>query len=274
MFKKVLILFVLCLSLVMTGIADAKGGGSSGGGGARGGSFSSASRASISVSRPSPSVSVSKPSGISSVSKPSGVTSSGMKSGSFGAATATKVNTGAYAKQGNPVPAASSVGASSAKGTSTTSTPTVRYVTKNTTIYHNPPAYVHNTYPAFGMWETLFLVSMMNNNHAWMYNHQNDPGVQAYMKEMREMEKDNAELKVQMDAMQKSMDEMKAQNATIDENYMPDDVEKIDINQETNNNDSAQSAEEQGTSVFAKVFIVVMCIIGLFVIVCFVMALI
>jgi len=75
-----------------------------------------------------------------------------------------------------------------------------------------------------------------------------------------------------MDAMQKSMDEMKAQNVKIDENYMPDDVEKIDMSQETSDNVSVQTDNTTSeTSIGEKIFIVVMCVIGLFVVVCVVM---
>lgn len=76
---------------------------------------------------------------------------------------------------------------------------------------YNPPVYVYNTSPSFGMWDTIILYSMLNNMNrasSFSYHHRNDADYQAWRREADRLAQDNAELRtqlVQMDAASSKM---------------------------------------------------------------------
>lgn len=91
--------------------------------------------------------------------------------------------------------------------------------------YH-PPAYVYNTSPSFGMWDTVFLYYMLNNSHnsgQFAYNHQNDADYLAWRREADALARDNADLRKQLAAM----DAQSAQYAgtPVDPGYLPKGVD-------------------------------------------------
>ena len=147
-----------------------------------------------------------------------------------------KVDTSKFAKQGNAV---SSVSANASNTTHTfgnngMTAPqrSTRYVTRYTDVYQSPPPFMYQTYPSFGVFDALMLYGLMSSMHhndaAMFYHRQNDPGIQAYMAEMKEMSKDNAELKAKVDNLQKTMDEMAAAKVPVNPDYLPSSVQRID----------------------------------------------
>lgn len=89
---------------------------------------------------------------------------------------------------------------------------------------YRTPVYINTMpYSSFGMWDVLWLSMILDNMHdrnnaQWMYNHQNDPGVQQYRAEMQKMAAENAEVKAKLTKMDAEMAAMKGQ--PVDPNYM------------------------------------------------------
>jgi TRAP transporter TAXI family solute receptor len=89
---------------------------------------------------------------------------------------------------------------------------------------YSPPVYVYQSSPSFGMWDTIFLYSMLNNmNHgsSFAYNHSNDPGYQQWRKTADEQAKTNEELRAKLADMDKQVAVMKAEGKKADPNYLP-----------------------------------------------------
>ena len=171
----------------------------------------------------------------------------GSGSGSFGksggsykqdvyASSTTRVDTSKFAKQGNAVSSASANASNTTHtfGNNGVTAPqqSTRYVTRYTNVYQSPPPFMYQTYPSFGVFDALMLYGLMSSMHhndaAMFYHRQNDPGIQAYMAEMKEMSKDNAELKAKVDNLQKNMDEMAAAKVPVNPDYLPPSVQRID----------------------------------------------
>jgi TRAP transporter TAXI family solute receptor len=92
---------------------------------------------------------------------------------------------------------------------------------------YTPPVYVYQSSPSFGMWDTIFLYSLLNNaNHGsnFAYNHANDPGYQQWRKTAEEQAKTNEELRAKLAEMDKEVAVMKAKGAKPDPNYLPPGV--------------------------------------------------
>ena len=239
---------VVSLCFVLLGAVDVDARGGSGSFGSRGGgsSFSSSSRSSTSFSSKSsssysksaPSVpskpgysppsfgySQSRTNSIPPTVAPNATTrfsgsNAGMNtsqsrtgSGSFGklggsykqdvyTSSTAKVDTSKFAKQGNAV---SSVSANASNTTHT-------FGNNGMTAPQRSTRYV----------------TRYHNDAAMFYHRQNDPGIQAYMAEMKEMSKDNAELKAKVDNLQKTMDEMAAAKVPVNPDYLPSSVQRID----------------------------------------------
>lgn len=102
---------------------------------------------------------------------------------------------------------------------------------KDTGFYTNPPTYVYQTAPSFGMWDTMFLMYMLNStqNQAWMYHHQDDTGVKEFKKELDELSKTNEELKKKNEELDATMKKMKEENIQPNKNYEPKDMEPVEI---------------------------------------------
>jgi len=94
---------------------------------------------------------------------------------------------------------------------------------------YNPPVYVYNSSPSFGMWDTIFLYSMLNNmnsnNHAAQFAHhqQRDPGYQQWRQEAEVLAKDNADLRKQLVAL--DAQSAKFAGTPVDPSKLPDGVD-------------------------------------------------
>lgn len=89
------------------------------------------------------------------------------------------------------------------------------------------PSYVYMGAPSYGLWDTLFLYSMMsnmNNNNAanFAYNHQNDPDYKAWRREADKQAQTNAELRAQLAAIDAKTQKM---TGKIDPSYLPAGVD-------------------------------------------------
>jgi len=93
---------------------------------------------------------------------------------------------------------------------------------------YQPPMYVYNSSPSYGMWDTIFLYSMlssMNNNNAsrFAYNHQNDADYQQWRREADRLSQDNAELRAQLAQIDAGSSTYKGQ--AINPDYIPDGID-------------------------------------------------
>jgi len=94
---------------------------------------------------------------------------------------------------------------------------------------YNPPSYVYYGSSSYGMWDTIFLYSMLssmnNNNHAssFAYNHQNDADYQAWRREADKLAQDNAELRAQLAQMDAGS--AKLNGKPINPDYIPDGID-------------------------------------------------
>jgi len=104
------------------------------------------------------------------------------------------------------------------------------YYTRRNQYYggYNTPSYVYGSSSSFGMWDTIFLYSMLSsmshNNHAssFAYNHQNDADYRAWRREADRLAQDNAELRTQLAQMDAGAGKMKGK---INPDFIPDGID-------------------------------------------------
>jgi len=101
------------------------------------------------------------------------------------------------------------------------------YFTRRSHYYsgYHAPAYVYNMSPSYGLWDTLFLYSMMNNMSnasAFAYNHQHDADYLAWRQAADEQARTNADLRAQLATMDAKVSGM---TGKVDPNYLPKGVD-------------------------------------------------
>lgn len=91
------------------------------------------------------------------------------------------------------------------------------------------PGYAFGSHSSFGMWDAMFMwfmLSHLTSGSSFFYNHQSDPGVQAFQKEAQRMSESNADLKKQVEELNAKLDEMKKSGVAPDPNKpLPADVD-------------------------------------------------
>ncbi len=92
---------------------------------------------------------------------------------------------------------------------------------------YQPPGYVYNTSPGFGVFNSIFLFWMLDHiSHrdvaATAYHHSDDPGFQKWRKEAENLAKDNPELKAKLAEMDKQTKEL--EGTPKDPAYLPKGV--------------------------------------------------
>jgi TRAP transporter TAXI family solute receptor len=98
---------------------------------------------------------------------------------------------------------------------------TTRYVT---------PSYAYGFSPSYGVWDTLFLVWMMDNmSHnaearAMAYNYRNDPGYQQWQAETRKKSDTDPALKQKVAEMDAQIKKMETEGVKTDSKYVPKDI--------------------------------------------------
>ena len=88
------------------------------------------------------------------------------------------------------------------------------------------PSYMYRSAPSFGVWDAVFMWWMLDhltNDHSrFFYDHQNDPGYQAWYQQAQVQAQDNAELRAKLDQLNGQMATMKGQ--PVENTFMPSDV--------------------------------------------------
>lgn len=90
---------------------------------------------------------------------------------------------------------------------------------------YQPPTYVYNSSPSFGVWDTIFLYHILSssNSATFAHNHQNDPDFQEWKRQAELEAKENAELRAQLAAMDQGA--AKLAGTPIQEGYLPEGVD-------------------------------------------------
>lgn len=87
------------------------------------------------------------------------------------------------------------------------------------------PIWINNCSPVHGMWEMNFLShSLMHANYDFFYHHQHDRGIQDALAELRLQARENAELAVKYEEMQRQLARMEKEGVTRNEEYLPEGV--------------------------------------------------
>jgi TRAP-type uncharacterized transport system substrate-binding protein len=87
-----------------------------------------------------------------------------------------------------------------------------------------PPVYVHYGAPSYGIWDALFLWSILDLHHDWAYHHQDDPAYAAWRRDADRLAQDNADLRAKLAAMDRDVTALKEKQAPSDPNYLPPGV--------------------------------------------------
>ncbi len=82
----------------------------------------------------------------------------------------------------------------------------------------SPPGYAYRSFPSFGIWDAMFLWFMLRqaSGPSFLYNHQNDPGVQAFRQEADKLAASNADLKKQLAEVDAKMEQMRKDGVPVD----------------------------------------------------------
>lgn len=94
---------------------------------------------------------------------------------------------------------------------------------------YSAPGYVYYGSPSYGMWDTIFLYSMLSsmshNSHAssFAYNRQNDADYRTWRREADKLSQDNAELRAQLAQMDAGSAKLKG--TPVNGDYIPDGID-------------------------------------------------
>ncbi len=105
------------------------------------------------------------------------------------------------------------------------------YYTRRNSYYagYSTPTYIYSASPSYGMWDTIFLYSMLssmnNNSNAgnFAHNYSNDADYRAWRREADNLARDNAELRQQLATMDGQSAKFDGQ--PINTNYLPEGVD-------------------------------------------------
>jgi len=105
------------------------------------------------------------------------------------------------------------------------------YYTRRNTYYagYSTPTYVYGVSPSYGMWDTIFLYSMLssmnNNSHASQFSHNygNNADYQNWRREADALSRDNAELRAQLATLDGQTSKLNGQPINTD--YLPEGVD-------------------------------------------------
>ena len=86
------------------------------------------------------------------------------------------------------------------------------------------PVYVHNSYSSFGMWDAVFMWSMLDLHRSMYYHHRTDPGFVQWRREADRLARDNAELRAKLNKLDAEMTTMQTQGVAVNANYQPNGV--------------------------------------------------
>ncbi len=91
------------------------------------------------------------------------------------------------------------------------------------------PSQMYKGPSSFGLWDAAFLYGMLAlasrpNSAAFAYHHQNDPGYKQWRRQVEEQAKTDAELRKQLEEIDKQVAAMKAEGVKVDPSYLPKGV--------------------------------------------------
>lgn len=113
--------------------------------------------------------------------------------------------------------------------TVTAQKPSYQTYTLNRQSYYRsyqPPTYVYNMRPSYGMWDAMFMWMMLDNmNHNAYYHHRQDADWQAWRADANKQAETNAELKAKLAAMDAKVKELEGQKVPVNPAYMPEGVD-------------------------------------------------
>jgi TRAP-type uncharacterized transport system substrate-binding protein len=87
-----------------------------------------------------------------------------------------------------------------------------------------PPVYAYYGAPSYGIWDALFLWSILDLSHDWAYYHRDDPAYEAWRHDADRLAQDNADLRAKLAAMDRDVAAMKEKQQPADPNYLPPGV--------------------------------------------------
>ena len=88
---------------------------------------------------------------------------------------------------------------------------------------YSTPTYVYAGQSSYGMWDSIFLYSMMSNS-SFGYHHSNNAGYSEWRREANELSQTNADLKKQLDAMDAKIAGIDPKTK-VDPNFLPKGVD-------------------------------------------------
>ena len=137
--------------------------------------------------------------------------------------------TGKFAKPDNPVRDSGTGAASGPQPTRTWDN--YRDYSNNRDNYYagrgwSAPGYAYRSAPSFGLWDAMFLWFMLRqaSGPSFLYNHQGDPGVQAFRQEADKLAASNEELKKQLADVDAKIAQMRKDGVPVD----PKNLEGVD----------------------------------------------
>lgn len=128
---------------------------------------------------------------------------------------------GKFAKQDNPVRDSSTGAAPGPQPTRTWDN--YRDYSNNRDNYYagrgwSAPGYAYRSAPSFGLWDAMFLWFMLRqaSGPSFLYNHQGDPGVQAWRQEADKLAASNEDLKKQLADVDAKIAQMRKDGVPVD----------------------------------------------------------
>lgn len=104
-------------------------------------------------------------------------------------------------------------------------------LTRRSSYYNSyqPPVYVYNSSPSFGMWDSMMLWYMLDNasdrnQYQMAYNYQNDAGYREWRREADRLALENADMKAKLTTLDNNVASMKGQ--PIDNTYTPNGMDR------------------------------------------------
>jgi len=121
-------------------------------------------------------------------------------------------------------PATAAWARQSVEGAGSRPTPAAYYVERDryySSVGWQPPVYVHYGAPSYGIWDALFLWSILDLHHDWAYYHRDDPAYEAWRRDADRLAQDNADLRAKLAAMDRDVAAMKEKQVPPEPNYLP-----------------------------------------------------
>lgn len=118
--------------------------------------------------------------------------------------------------------------------------------------YYSVPMYYHPYHDTYGTLNAFFLGAMLShamqpNYYNWAYAHYNDPNYLAWHADMVNQSQQNADLAAQLSVLDAKVDQLRAQNAPVQQNTIPTQDTEVNptSNQSPGDEDVSESVPQQ-----------------------------